>query len=107
VIVIASAYRHTPHVRMDGSAFEGLARSVTERVLHHRPCPVAVVQPAEDEPSFARIGVALDDKAPARAALAAAVAQAERLGDAVEGSSSSMPSRRSRSSTTRRCRCPP
>ena len=59
-------------------------RSMTERVLHHSPCPVVVVPPADGEPSFARIGVALDEKAPARAALAAAVALAEALGDAVE-----------------------
>jgi nucleotide-binding universal stress UspA family protein len=144
-LVVASAYVHTPHVRMDGSALEGLARSeaeqfarqalasvdsgpraraaivsgatpagalhelaegegadllvvgtserrriagtqpgsVTEHVLHHSPCSVVVVPPSGEEPAFRQIGIAMDQGAPARAALATAVALAKGLGDSV------------------------
>jgi nucleotide-binding universal stress UspA family protein len=145
-IVVAGAYLHTPHVRLDGSALEELARadaalgaaagaaaaddtadvraivasgataaaalhdvarsehadllgvgtserrriagtqpgSVTEQVLRHSPCPVAVVPPDDNPPVFRRIGVAMDDRAPAREALATAVALAEELREEAE-----------------------
>jgi nucleotide-binding universal stress UspA family protein len=58
--------------------------AVTEHVLHHSPCPVAVVPPSQDEPTVRRLGVAMDDQPPARAALGAARSLAERLGPELE-----------------------
>ena len=43
--------------------------SVAEQVVHHSPCPVAVVPPLDGEPRFSRIGVAVDGTPGARAAL--------------------------------------
>jgi len=53
--------------------------SVTERVLRHSPCPVAVVPPSKADGGVRRLGVAMDDEPPARAALTAARSLAERL----------------------------
>jgi len=58
--------------------------SVTEHVLRHSPCPVAVVPPSDAEPTVRRLGVAMDDQPPARAALGAARRLAERLGPELE-----------------------
>jgi nucleotide-binding universal stress UspA family protein len=58
--------------------------SVAEQVVHNSPCPVAVVPPFEGEPRFARIGVALDHGAPARAALDFALTLAPSAGDMPE-----------------------
>jgi nucleotide-binding universal stress UspA family protein len=55
--------------------------SVTDAVLHHSPCPVAVVPGSQHEPAFARIGVAVDDGAAARAALDLALRVAIDAGD--------------------------
>ena len=43
--------------------------SVAEQVVHHSPCPVAVVPPLDGEPRFDRIGVAVDGTPGAHAAL--------------------------------------
>jgi nucleotide-binding universal stress UspA family protein len=43
--------------------------SVAEQVVHHSPCPVAVVPPQDREPGANRIGVAVDGTPAARAAL--------------------------------------
>ena len=58
--------------------------SVTEHVLRHSPCPVAVVPPSDTEPTVRRLGVAMDDQPPARAALGAARRLAEQLGPELE-----------------------
>jgi sulfide:quinone oxidoreductase len=58
--------------------------SVTEHVLHHSPCPVAVVPPSDRDPTLRRIGVAMDEREPARAALSEALALAGRVPDEVE-----------------------
>jgi nucleotide-binding universal stress UspA family protein len=55
--------------------------SMAERVVHHSPCPVAVVPPRDGEPRFKRIGVAVDGTPAARAALA----YAYRLADEAAG----------------------
>jgi nucleotide-binding universal stress UspA family protein len=55
--------------------------SVTEQVVHHSPCPVAVVPPLDGEPRFSRIGVAVDGTRAARAALDLAL----RLADQAAG----------------------
>jgi nucleotide-binding universal stress UspA family protein len=55
--------------------------SVAEAVLHHSPCPVAVVPPSGREPAFARIGVAVDQTAAAEAAVELAVRVAVGAGD--------------------------
>ncbi len=57
---------------------------VTEHVLHHSPCPVAVVPPSGGEGGVRRLGVAMDDEPPALAALAAARSLAKRLGPELE-----------------------
>jgi nucleotide-binding universal stress UspA family protein len=54
--------------------------SMSERVMHHSPCPVAVVPPQESEPRFTRIGVAVDGTPAARAALEFAFRLGERAG---------------------------
>lgn len=56
--------------------------SVAESVLHRSPCAVVVVPPFEGEPSFRRLGVAVDAGAPARHALDVALDLVEALGDA-------------------------
>jgi nucleotide-binding universal stress UspA family protein len=43
--------------------------SVAEQVVHHSPCPVAVVPPQDRELRFSRIGVAVDGTPGARAAI--------------------------------------
>ena len=59
--------------------------SVTEQVVHHSPCPVAVVPPLEREPEFNRLGVAVDGTPAARAALEFAYRLAdEASGDAAK-----------------------
>lgn len=54
---------------------------VTEQVVHHSPCPVAVVPPQDADPRFSRIGVAVDGTPAARAALEFAY----RLADQASG----------------------
>jgi nucleotide-binding universal stress UspA family protein len=54
--------------------------SIAEQVLHLSPCPVAVVPQLERDPAFARIGVAVDDGLPARAALDLAMSIAADAG---------------------------
>lgn len=66
LLVVAASSRPRVAGRQPGS--------VTEHVVHHSPCPVAVVPHPDREPAFARIGVAVDDSAAARAALDEALA---------------------------------
>jgi nucleotide-binding universal stress UspA family protein len=54
---------------------------VTEHVVHHSPCPVAVVPHSDREPAFARIGVAMDATPAARAAFDMAVGLAAACGE--------------------------
>jgi nucleotide-binding universal stress UspA family protein len=53
-------------------------RSVSEQVVHHSPCPVAVVPPRDGEPALSRIGIAVDGSPATREALAFAVELAAR-----------------------------
>jgi nucleotide-binding universal stress UspA family protein len=55
--------------------------SVAEQVVHHSPCPVAVVPPLDGEPRFGRIGVAVDGTPGARAALEFAYGLADEAPD--------------------------
>src|SRR5215217_5920417 len=52
LLVVGSSERHRIAGMQPGS--------VSEHVLHHSPCAVAVVPPREGEPAFHRIGVAVD-----------------------------------------------
>jgi nucleotide-binding universal stress UspA family protein len=54
--------------------------SVTEQVVHHSPCPVAVVPPQDREADFSSIGVAVDGTPAARAALEFAYRLADQAG---------------------------
>jgi nucleotide-binding universal stress UspA family protein len=54
--------------------------SVAEAVLHHSPCPVAVVPERAGEPAFARIGVAVEDGCAALSALDVALRLATDAG---------------------------
>lgn len=54
--------------------------SVSEQVVHHSPCPVAVVPPLEREPEFSRLGVAVDGTPAAGAALEFAYRLADQAG---------------------------
>jgi nucleotide-binding universal stress UspA family protein len=54
--------------------------SLPERVVHHSPCPVAVVPLQEHDPRFERIGVAVDGTPAARTALEYAYRLADRAG---------------------------
>jgi nucleotide-binding universal stress UspA family protein len=55
--------------------------SVTEQVIHHSPCPVAVIPPQEREPRFSRIGVAVDGTPAARRVLEFALQLIGRVRD--------------------------
>jgi nucleotide-binding universal stress UspA family protein len=76
LLVVGTSERH----RLAGTQ----PGSVTEHVLHHSPCPVAVVPPADREPTVRRLGVAVDDQPAALAALCAARSLAKRLGPELE-----------------------
>jgi len=54
--------------------------SISERVAHKSPCPVAVVPARDSEPRFASIGVAVDGTPAARAALDFAFRLGRRAG---------------------------
>ena len=73
LLVVATSYR----LRIAGHQLG----SVAEQVVHHSPCPVAVVPPQDREPRFSRIGVAVDGTPAARAALEFAY----RLADEASG----------------------
>jgi nucleotide-binding universal stress UspA family protein len=55
--------------------------SVSEQVVHHSPCPVAVVPPLAGEPRLHQIGVAVDGTPASRAALDFALELAQRAGE--------------------------
>jgi nucleotide-binding universal stress UspA family protein len=72
LLVVATSGRHRIAGHQPGS--------MAERVVHHSPCPVAVVPPRDGEVHFKRIGVAIDGTPAARAALEYACRLAEEAG---------------------------
>jgi nucleotide-binding universal stress UspA family protein len=73
LIVVGTSARHRIAGHQPGS--------VSEHVLHHSPCAVAVVPPLKRGPGLLRIGVAVDSGEPAQLALDAAMDLAEEIGN--------------------------